>query len=314
MEKNNDFLLSIVVPVYNEEKSIATFLDKLLAAVAKYNYEIIFVNDGSTDETEKEIKAVAEANKNIKLISFIRNFGHQMALTAGYKEASGDCVVSIDADLQDPPDLINDLITRWREGYKIVYAKREKREESFFKKQTAFLFYRLINLLSDSPIPNDIGDFRLLDREVVALLNSLPEKSRFLRGLVAWGGYPSTSVTFTRGKRLTGQTHYPLSKMFSFALDGITTFSTKPLKIATYLGFFTSLFGIAGIIYALYIRLFLPHQYWVTGWTALFVAVMFFGGIQLITIGIIGEYIGKIYKEIQGRPPYLIKERFNLKK
>lgn len=312
MAEESNLLLSIIIPVFNEEENIPLLLKRLLPVVKKYSYEIIFVNDGSKDKTGQVIKKYAADDKRIKLISFIRNFGHQMALTAGYNHAKGSAVVSIDADLQDPPELIDKLIEKWQKGFKIVYARREKREESFFKRETAYLFYRLINLLSDSPIPNDIGDFRLLDRTVVEFLNNLPEKSRFLRGLVAWGGFPSTYVTFARGKRVKGTTHYPVSKMFNFALDGITSFSTKPLKIATYLGFFTSLFGAAGIIYALYIRLFLPHEYWVTGWTAIFVAIMFFGGVQLLTIGIIGEYIGKIYKEVQSRPQFLISEKVNL--
>lgn len=306
------FLLSVIIPVFNEEENITPLLKRLLPVISKYSYEIIFVDDGSTDQTAAKIKKQALKNKNIKLIVFTRNFGHQNALTAGYQAALGDCVVSIDADLQDPPELINKLIDRWKKGFKIVYAKREAREDSFFKKTTASLFYWLINCLSPTPIPKDIGDFRLLDRQVVDFLNKLPEKSRFLRGLVAWGGYPSTAVPFKRNKRLAGKSHYPLSKMVAFALDGIVSFSTKPLKIASYLGFFTSLFGLLGVVYALYRRLFLPHQYWVTGWTALFVGIMFFGGIQLISIGIIGEYIGKIYKEIQNRPSFLIKEKTNL--
>lgn len=312
MAELKKFLLSVIVPIYNEEENIPLLLEKLISVLKKYDYEIIFVDDGSKDTSAKIIKKYASENPRIKLVAFVRNFGHQIALTCGYNFASGDAVISIDADLQDPPELIDKLVKKWQEGSKIVYAKREKREESFFKRETAYLFYRLMNLLSDSPIPNDIGDFRLLDREVVNFLNKLPEKSRFLRGLVAWGGYSSNYVTFTREKRVKGATHYPISKMFSFALDGITAFSTKPLKIATYLGFFTSFFGAAGIIYALYIRLFLPHEYWVTGWTAIFVAIMFFGGVQLLTIGIIGEYIGKIYKEIQGRPQFLISEKVNL--
>lgn len=309
--KKHNFIVSVIIPVYNEEQNIPPLLKELLPAVSQYDYEIIFVNDGSVDKTAAIIKEFSGRNNHIKLISLIRNFGHQMALTAGYNHASGNCVITLDADLQDPPHLIPQMIDRWQSGYKIVYAKREKREESFFKNSTARLFYRLINLMSDTPIPNDIGDFRLLDREVVQFLNSLPEKSRFLRGLVAWGGYSSTSITFKRQKRLRGETHYPLSKMVNFALDGIVSFSTKPLKIATYLGFFTSFFGLVGIIYALGRRLLLPHDYWVTGWTALFVAIMFFGGVQLLTIGIIGEYIGKIYKEIQARPQYIIAEKVN---
>lgn len=309
---DQNFLLSIIIPVYNEEKNIAPLLQRLLPTVAKYQHEIIFVDDGSSDETVSVIKKEAQKIPAIKLVTFTRNFGHQMALTAGYQFASGDCVVSLDADLQDPPELIDQMVERWRQGFAIVYGKREERHDSWFKKITAYLFYRLMNLLSDTPIPEDIGDFRLLDRDVVQFLNTLPERSRFLRGLVAWGGYRATSVLFKRNKRLAGRTHYPLSRMVNFALEGITSFSTKPLKLASYLGFFTSTLGFVGIIYALYRRFFLPHQYWVTGWTALFVAIMFFGGIQLTTIGIIGEYIGKIYQETQKRPPFLIKEQVNL--
>lgn len=307
-----NFLLSVIIPVYNEEKNIKPLLKRLLPVIEKYSYEVIFISDGSTDKTVEYIKKITEENKKVKLISFVRNFGHQAALTAGYRFAKGDCVVSIDADLQDPPELIDQLIKKWQEGAKIVYAQREERNDGFFKKLTATLFYRLINFLSERPIPEEVGDYRLIDREVVDFLNSLPEKSRFLRGLVAWPGFSSTSVSFKRDKRFAGKTHYPLSKMVNFALDGIVSFSTKPLKIASYLGFLASFFGTLGIIYALYRRLFLPHEYWVTGWTAIFVSVVFFGGIQLITIGIIGEYIGKIYKEIQNRPTYLIKEKINL--
>jgi len=310
--RQQNFLLSIIIPVYNEEQNIYLLLKRLLPVASKYSYEIIFIDDGSSDNTFSQVKKQALKNKNIRLLSFTRNFGHQTALSAGYQSASGNCVVTIDADLQDPPELIDKLIEKWKHGFKIVYAQREEREDSLFKKTTASFFYRLINFLSDTPIPKDVGDFRLLDREVVNFLNKIPEKTRFLRGLVAWGGYSSTAVAFKRSKRLVGQTHYPLSKMINFALDGITAFSTKPLKIASYIGFFTSIFGAIGIIYALFRRIFLPHQYWITGWTALFVAVMFFGGIQLLTIGIIGEYIGKIYKEIQGRPQYLVKEKVNI--
>lgn len=308
----NNFFLSIIIPVFNEEQNITPLLKRLQPIVSKYSYEIIFIDDGSSDNTLNEVKKQAFKNKNIKLISFTRNFGHQVALTAGYQVASGNSIITMDADLQDPPELIDKLVEKWKKGFKIVYSQREERDDSLFKRTTASFFYRLINFLSDTPIPKDVGDYRLLDREVVDFLNKLPEKSRFLRGLVAWGGYPAISVSFKRNRRLLGKTHYPLPKMISFALDGIVSFSTKPLKIATYLGFFTSLFGALGIVYALFRRVFLPHKYWVTGWTAIFVALIFFGGIQLITIGIIGEYIGKIYKEIRDRPQFLIKEKKNL--
>lgn len=313
MTKNDTPFLSVIIPVFNEEKNIAPLLQRLLPVVKKYPYEIIFISDGSTDKTEELIKKEGEKNKNIKLISFARNFGHQIALTCGYQYAKGQIVVSMDADLQDPPEIIDEMIEKWKKGAKIVYAKRNQREgEGWFKKTTALLFYRLINFLSDIPIPIDVGDFRLLDREVVDFLNQLPERQRFLRGLVAWPGLHSDFVYFKRDKRFAGQTHYPFSKMLNFALEGIISFSVKPLRLASYLGFFTAGVGFLGIIYALYRRLFLPHQYWVTGWTALFVAVMFVGGIQLLTIGIIGEYIGKIYQQLQNRPLYIVKEKINL--
>jgi len=204
------------------------------------------------------------------------------------------------------------MVKKWQEGSRVVYARREKRDvDSFFKKKTASFFYQLINMLSDTPIPEEVGDFRLIDREVVDFLNRLPERSRFLRGLVAWGGYPAQFVFFRREKRHAGETHYTITKMLNFALDGITTFSIKPLRIASYVGFLAATFGFLGIIYALVGKIFLP-SYWVTGWTALFVGIMFLGGVQLITIGIIGEYIGKIYQEVQSRPQYLIRKKINL--
>lgn len=307
-----DFLLSIIIPVYNEEENIAPLLAKLLPVVSKYRHELIFIDDGSSDGTVDAIKKETCQNPAVKLIIFTRNFGHQMALTAGYGAAAGNAVISLDADLQDPPELIHQMVDKWRAGFQIIYGRREERNDSWFKNLTAYVFYRFMNFLSDTRIPNDIGDFRLLDRTVVDFLNRLPERARFLRGLVSWGGYRAVSLPFKRSRRLAGRTHYPFSRMINLALEGMTSFSTKPLKLASYLGFLTSSLGFAGIVYALYRRVFLPHEYWVTGWTALFVAVMFFGGIQLLTIGIIGEYIGKIYQEVQRRPQFLIREKVNL--
>jgi len=309
MEK---FLLSIIIPVYNEEKNITPLLDRLLPIVKTYEHEIIFVNDGSTDKTTEEIKKHAESNKSVKLVSFYRNFGHQMALTCGYRHTKGDCVISIDADLQDPPEIIHEMIEKWKGGAKVIYAKRKTREvDSYFKKQTAAYFYRLINFLSETPIPDEVGDFRLLDREIVLFLNSLPEQSRFLRGLVAWGGYPAEYVYFKREKRHTGETHYTFSRMLNFALEGIISFSTKPLRLASYMGFLSAGIGFLGIIYVFVEKLLFPSNL-VIGWSALFVGIMFIGGVQLLTIGIIGEYISRIYIEIQKRPQYLIKEMTNL--
>lgn len=308
----NNFLLSIIIPVFNEENNVEPLIKRLLPMVKNYHYEIIFVDDGSKDGTVSNIKKQTSKNDNFKLISFNRNFGHQMALIAGYEVSKGDCVVTIDADLQDPPEIIPEMIKKWLSGAKIVYAKRNERQgENFFKKFTATVFYQLINFLSDTPIPQEVGDFRLLDRKVVDYLNNLNEKPSFLRGIVAWAGFSTEYVFFKRDKRLTGKTHYGFFKMLNFALEGITSFSVKPLRIATYFGFISGIFGFLGIIYEL-IRKVISPQSFVIGWAGLFTAIMFIGGIQLITIGIIGEYIGKIYQEVQKRPKYIIKEKNNL--
>ncbi|MFA9289260.1 MAG: glycosyltransferase family 2 protein [Weeksellaceae bacterium] len=305
-------LLSVIIPVYNEEHNINPLIERLLPIISPYDYELIFVNDGSKDHSAETIKAHADKNKDIKLITFNRNFGHQMALVAGYRFAKGDCVITMDADLQDPPEIIPQMIAEWEKGAKIVYAKRAKREvDSWFKRQTAQGFYEFINFLSDRPIPQNVGDYRLIDREVVDFLNTLPEHSPFLRGLVAWTGYPESYVYFDRAKRHSGKTNYSLPKMMNFALDGITSLSPKPLRLASYMGFVTASFGFLGILYAIIGKLLLPIP-WVTGWTGLFVAIMFFGGVQLIAIGIIGEYLGKIYIETLNRPHFLIKEKINV--
>ncbi|GIW64360.1 MAG: glycosyl transferase [Patescibacteria group bacterium] len=308
-----NFTLSIIVPVYNEEKNIDPFLNRILEVIKKYQYEIIFVNDGSTDRTEEVIKTYCQKNKNIKLISFTRNFGHQMALFAGYKFSKGEAVVSIDADLQDPPELIDEMIEKWFKGKKIVYAKRQQRQgESFFKLITARIFYKLINFLSDVPIPQEVGDFRLLDKEVVDYLNNLQEKPEFLRGLVAWPGFETDYIYFKRDKRFSGKTHYSLSKMINLALNGITSFSIKPLRLSTYFGFLVSLLAILIVVFKS-VQHFVFHQGdWLPGWASLFFSIVFLGGVQLIMIGIIGEYLGKIFKEIQNRPNFLIKEKINL--
>ncbi|HEX7543129.1 MAG TPA: glycosyltransferase family 2 protein [Patescibacteria group bacterium] len=308
----NNFMTSIIIPVFNEEQNVDPLLKRLIPILKDSLYEIIFVDDGSKDKTPIVIKKQSVKNKNIKLISFYRNFGHQMALTAGYEIAKGDCVITIDADLQDPPEIIPQMIEKWQKGAKIVYAKRNERQgDSFFKKTTATIFYQLINFLSDTPIPQEVGDFRLLDKQVVNFLNNLSERPSFLRGLVSWGGFPTEFVYFKRDKRFSGQTHYGFFKMLNFALEGMTSFSVKPLRIATYFGFLSGILGFLGIIYELIQKAISPQSF-VIGWAGLFTAIMFIGGIQLITIGIIGEYIGKIYQEVQKRPKYLIKEKTNI--
>lgn len=309
----SDFLVSILIPVYNEEGNVQSLLKRLTPILKEYNYEIIFVDDGSKDKTAHVIKEEAKNSKEIKLISFMRNFGHQIALTCGYQNAKGDCVITLDSDLQDPPELIPELIKKWQTGAKIVFAKREKRDvDNFFKKITAFAFYKFINFLSDTPIPEDVGDYRLLDKEVVRFLNDIPEHSRFLRGLTAWGGFPTEYVFFRREKRHAGDTHYTFSKMLNFALEGITSFSTKPLRLATYFGFVSSGFSILVIVVKSIQHFIFQQGDWLPGWASLFFSIVFLGGVQLITIGIIGEYIGKIYREVQNRPKFLVKERVNI--
>ncbi len=300
--------ISVVIPVFNEQESIVSCLDQVREALTGKEYEIICVDDGSTDRSPQILSEYSHHHKEVRIITFLRNFGHQAALTCGYAHATGAAVITMDADLQDPPALLPQLITKWEQGAKIVYAKRVRRDfDTWFKRTSAESYYKLLDMLSDTPIPRDIGDYRLLDRIVVDFINDLPEQTRFLRGLVAWSGYPSTIVEYERPARHGGETHYPVSRMIGLAFDGIISFSLKPLRLATLLGFWTAGAGAIGILYAILGRLFLP-EYWITGWTALFVGIMFIGGVQLITIGIIGEYIGKIYKEVQHRPSYIVKD------
>lgn len=310
-----DFHLSVVIPVFNEAGNIQPLLTRLMQTVDKYRYEIIFVDDGSTDTTIQEIKDECTNNPHIKLVRFSRNFGHQNALSAGYNFAKGDCVVSIDADLQDPPELIGQMINAWQKGLHIVYAHRKSRtKESVFKRLTARLFYWFINQVSEVPIPTEVGDYRLIDKKVVRYLNDLPEYARFLRGLVAWSGYRTGYVSFDRSPRHSGTTHYPLRKMISFAVTGITAFSTKPLRVVIYFGFIIATLGLMGMFYAFIRRFLLPHEYWVTGWTALFVSITFFSGVQIVILGVIGEYIGRIFTQTQGRPLYLVDETVNIER
>ncbi len=305
------FLLSVIIPVYNEEKNIEPLLKRLMPVLNNYSYEVIFVDDGSTDNTLKVIKQFSQKNKNIKIISFLRNFGHQMALYAGYQNAQGDVIISMDADLQDPPELIDQMINKWQKGADIVYAKRQQRlGESFFKLKTAEIFYKILNFLADREIPQQVGDFRLIDKKVLEYLTNIKEIPNFIRGLVAWPGFKTDYVYFIRDKRNHGKTHYSFFKMLNFALDGIASFSIKPLRLSSYLGFFVSIIGFLGIIYKLIEKILHPERFTV-GWTGLFTAIIFLGGIQLITIGILGEYIGKIYEEIKQRPRYIVKEKIN---
>jgi len=304
----NTPVLSIIVPIYNEEKIISELYQRLTNSAKEItdNYEIIFINDGSKDYSLIELVKISKQDDKVYFINFSRNFGHQIAVTAGIDYCKGDAVVIIDGDLQDPPELITEMYKKHKQGYEVVYAQREKREgETFLKKTTAQLFYRILKKLTSVDIPLDTGDFRLIDRKVVDALKKMPEQNKFLRGQIAWIGFNQTAVLFKRDKRKSGKTGYPLSKMIKFALDGITGFSDKPLEYVSRLGFIISGLSFAIILYAVFSHFFLKQT--ITGWTSLIISSMFIGGVQLISIGVIGEYIARINKNILNRPLYLIK-------
>jgi len=304
-------LLSVIIPCYNEELVLRTTyerLSKVFEAMPEFDYEFVFVNDGSHDQTQEILTALHRSDSHVRGLRLSRNFGHQIAVTAGLEEARGDAVVIIDADLQDPPEIIPEMIHHWRKGNHVVYGIRAEREgESKFKLWTAKLFYRIINGLSDTKIPVDAGDFRLLDRKVVDILRAMPERARFLRGMVSWAGFRQTSVTYQRAARHAGESKYPLPKMIHFALDGIMSFSLVPLKLAIWTGFLAIWVAVLGIIVAIVDRLLEKNL--TRGWASLFVAVLFMGGIQLVSLGIIGEYLGRIYTEVKRRPLYAVQER-----
>ncbi len=282
-------------------------------SLANYDYELIFVDDGSNDDTLTILEQIAFHDINVKIISFSRNFGHQIAITAGLDRVSGDTAVIIDADLQDPPELIPKMLEKWEEGFQVVYAKRTAREgEKRLKRWTAALFYWLLNQLTDIKIPQNTGDFRLIDRKVILEMRKMKERNRFVRGLSSWVGFKQIGIEYKRNQRYAGETKYSFRKMLKFALDGIFSFSQKPLKIATNIGFFSIFVGLLLIIYVFFGKFFFP-EITVPGWASLLIAVVFFGGVQLFTIGIIGEYIGRIYDEIKNRPLYIIKKEMNFK-
>jgi glycosyltransferase involved in cell wall biosynthesis len=303
-------LLSIVVPCFNEAEVLWETHGRLvhtLTQLGDLDFEIIYVDDGSRDSTPDTLRDIQAVDPRARTLRFSRNFGHQTAVTAGLEHASGDAVVLIDADLQDPPDVIVEMVARWREGYHVAYGVRTDREgETRFKLATAKMFYRLLNRLSETEIPLDTGDFRLMDRTVVDALRAMPERDRFVRGMVAWAGFRQIAVPYRRAARFAGESKYPFFKMVRFALDGLTSFSRAPLRLATWMGFLISGIALAAITYALFLRLFTNN--WVTGWTALFIAVLFIGGAQLLSLGVVGEYIGRIYDESKRRPLYLVEE------
>jgi len=305
--------ISIVVPLFNEESVINELYMRITDLMDKnrLDYELILVNDGSTDNTPDMARVLCTRNKKVKYIGFSRNFGHQIAITAGMDKTAGRIVVIIDADLQDPPEVILEMIEKWREGYQVVFGTRKKRKgEGFFKLFTAKLFYRIIRKMTNIDIPVDTGDFRLMDRKVVNQLKNMRERNRFVRGMVSWVGFKQCKVEYVREKRFAGETKYPFKKMLKFAVDGILSFSQIPLKISSFFGFFCSMVSFVFIIYGLVIKLIFPDRA-ISGWASIFIAILFLGGVQLICAGILGEYMGRIYEEIKGRPLYICEEEIN---
>ena len=304
-------LLSIVVPCYNEEAVLLELHGRLVATLehlADVSCEIVYTDDGSRDRTPAILRRLQATDTRVRVVSLSRNFGHQIAVSAGLEHTSGAAVVIIDADLQDPPEVIPEMLERWRDGYQVVYGLRAKRAgETTFKRWTAKAFYRLINRLSEIEIPLDVGDFRLLDRKVVDLLLAMPERDRFLRGMISWIGFNQVAVIYDRAPRSAGESKYPLMKMLRFAVDSVISFSFVPLRLAIWVGFGAIAASIAGIVYAFIIRFYTTN--WVRGWASIITAVLFLGGVQLITLGIVGEYVGRIYAEVKLRPLYVVQER-----
>ena len=303
--------ISVVVPLYNEEENIDYLFTRLLSVLDKLetSYEVVCINDGSRDNTLKQLIEYHHQNPNIKVINLSRNFGKEIALTAGIDYARGEAVIPIDADLQDPPELIEELVAKWRQGYDIVYATRRSRQgETWLKRFTADAFYKTIGKMTKISIPANTGDFRLLDRKVVEALKQIPERTRFMKGLFAWVGYKQTSVMFDREPRAAGTTTWNYWKLWNFAIDGITSFSFVPLKIWSYIGLFISFISLLYASFLVIRTLILGID--VPGYASLMVAVLFFGGIQLITLGVIGEYLGRVYEEVKGRPLYFVRESY----
>lgn len=305
---------SVVIPVYNEAENIIKLYDELLRFWMVYEqsgelFEIVFVDDGSTDKSFSILETLSQKDPRIKIVKLSRNFGHQLAITAGMSYSRGSAIIIMDADLQDSPDVIPRFIEEWKKGYEVVYGIRRTREDGFLKKLTAGIYYRLLRKMTPINIPLDTGDFRLISKRVKEELLILPERHRFVRGLISWIGFKQTGVEFDRKARYKGTTKYPFRKMLKFALDGIISFSYIPLQIASYFGFFVSLISFIYIIWILYEKFFLNSP--IIGWSSTMIAILFLGGIQLISIGIIGEYIGRIYDEVKGRPLFIVEKAVN---
>lgn len=307
-------LLSIVVPVYSEEEVILEFHARaknvLSGLEPRYDHEIIFVDDGSQDRSLDLLKQLSLTDQKVKVIRFSRNFGHQFAITAGMDHARGNAVITIDGDLQDPPEVIPEMVKKWDEGYQVVYGMREKRKgENPFKLLTAKIFYRLIKILSDTDLPLDAGDFRLLDRKVVDALKSIREENRYIRGLVSWAGFSQYGLLYRRDFRYAGKTKFTFKKMLRFAVDGILSFSDKPLKISAFLGFLITFISFLIALWIMINKIRFPQMV-VSGWASLILTVLFMGGIQLLSLGILGLYLGRQYREVKKRPLYIISDKF----
>lgn len=304
-------LISVILPCFDEEAVLGETLirlDHMAAGLPDCRFEFIFVDDGSRDGTAGILRNAAARDSRVRLLRFARNFGQQIAVSAGIEVARGDAVVLMDADLQDPPEVVGEMIALWRQGFDVVYGTRSARPaDSMVKRGTARLFYTVINRLSEVPIPIDTGDFRLMSRPVVDVLRRMPERHRFIRGMVSWVGFRQTALHYERPERFAGQTKYPLGKMLAFAADGILSFSIRPLQLSIALGLVSAGLATLGIAYALFMRIF--TSIWVEGWTALMLAVLFIGGVQLLCLGILGEYVGRIYNEVKSRPLYVVAER-----
>ncbi len=303
-------IYSLVIPIYNEAENIAEMYKRLTNVLSQLNgeTEVILVDDGSKDNSLQLMRELHQKDPRINYISLARNFGHQIAVTSGLNFVNGQVIVILDADLQDPPELILEMIAKWQEGYQVVYAKRTSRQkENWFKKFTAYVFYRILKTLSDVEIPTDTGDFCLMDKQVVDILNSMPERNRYIRGLRAWVGFNQTAVYFERPPRFAGEVKYTFQKSFALALNGIFSLSKVPLRIATYLGLLSAFVALLMILLVIYWRLFQFHSPLI-GYTIITISVFFLGAVQLISLGILGEYIGRIYEEVKGRPLYTIKE------
>jgi dolichol-phosphate mannosyltransferase len=306
----NQPIYSLVIPIYNEEENITEMYRRLHHVMEQLDgdVELILIDDGSRDRSLKMMRELHHRDNRVHYLSLARNFGHQIAVTAGLNFVQGKCIIVMDADLQDPPELILTMLEKWHQGYQVVYAQRiSRQQESRLKRLTAYLFYRILRRLAKVDIPVDTGDFCLMDRQVVDILNSMPERNRYIRGLRAWVGFRQTSVLFERNPRFAGDVKYTFGKSLSLAIDGIISFSTVPLRLATYLGIISAAIAMIMIILVLYWRIFAPVSHLI-GYTLITISMFFLGSVQLICIGILGEYIGRIYEEVKGRPLYTLKE------